>query len=337
VPRRDGCIRPPVRRESTVLGVLRGLELDAGLRLRGAGEGEKVAMWMFTTCSRPENAGMVDEVEGTNGDASCQSRDRTLPPPRPRTLLHLFGEMLALDYGSDSENDDALPTDAVTSASSSVAKLASGKTSLSLPPPAAGTSSSAQGKRTKKIAIAIPDLPKLSADDAVEEPPAKKPRLTKGTGAGVSALLSMLPAPKKVTDAPPPRVLGGGKGKALQFSAPPIETADNTSHEDEVASAVPSSSLPFRPASLVKGRKNINVEDSTSRPSISKPAEPAVDFFSLGPPCDIPFTRVLKLTCPRLGLLVLPQVCDFECQIIWICVFRPESRSLRSTRANTTG
>jgi proline-rich protein PRCC len=207
--------------------------------------------------------------------------------------------MLALDYGSDSENEDVSPTDAATSASSSVAELASGKTSLSLPPPTAGTSSSAQGKRTKKIAIAIPELPKPSADDAVEEPPAKKPRFTKGTGAGVSALLSMLPAPKKVADAPPPpRVLGGGKGKALQFSAPPIETADDTSHEDEATSAVPSSSLPFRPASLVKGRKNVNVEDGTSRPSISKPAEPAVDFFSLGSPSNIPFARVLKLHVP---------------------------------------
>ncbi len=185
--------------------------------------------------------------------------------------------MLGLeDYGSGSESDGE--TETKTQASSSI-------NSQSLKPQSKTTSSSSIAlppPRTKKrVAIALPSL-KPAKDDGDEKeisrPAAKKPRLE--SGAGTSSLMSMLPAPKQKnpTPAPTERVLGGGKGQALSFNAPP-----SAPPADEEAPAL---SIPFLPPSLAKGRSNISLEEDRPKPAARTPAPaPAMDFFSLGEQC----------------------------------------------------
>ncbi|KAM5532049.1 hypothetical protein V8D89_014300 [Ganoderma adspersum] len=230
-------------------------------------------------------------------------------------------------YGSDSDagsDDETLqPTPPPSKGSSLTSKLSAPakKSSFSLPPPSATASSSKSSsglplpppktKKTKKIAIGLPGLSK-DADEANsdddERPATKKPRLE--SGAGSSALLSMLPAPKNKAPIPaaPERVLGGGRGPGLVFKTAPSHpsrmTAVEDVEEDEADGAPPAdtldssysaileerkeeaeaSPLPFMPTSVRRGKANVSVEERhpvpVSRP-IGTPAS-AVDFFSLG-------------------------------------------------------
>lgn len=228
-------------------------------------------------------------------------------------------------YGSDSDNGSDTETTQQTSStpqhSSLTAKLpapAAKKSTFSLPPPTASSSKASSSfslpppktkKVPKKIAIGLPSLPKESdgdVSDSDDRPAAKKPRLD--SGAGASALLSMLPAPKNAAPVPaaPERVLGGGRGPGLVFKTAsnrqartttvedveedaedPEETNDTLgpSHssilEEKVAKKPP---LPFMPTSVSRGKANVSVEEKHAAP-ISRPAvsaAPAVDFFSLG-------------------------------------------------------
>lgn len=218
--------------------------------------------------------------------------------------------MLNLDYGSGSEDEDT-ETSSIVTAPKPTATLKSTlaaslppptkASSLALPPPSKPAASRiatsvSKAKKTKKIAIGLPELGKSGESDEDEDvPPAKKPRLE--TGAGVSSLLSMLPAPKvkNPTPAPAPRVLGGGGGPGLVFNAsssrpslPIVHNEDAGADEDtpSIALSPPKMALSrLLPPSLAKGRSNVNVEDVqpalkvTARPA---PSAPAVDFFSLG-------------------------------------------------------
>ncbi|TFK92103.1 hypothetical protein K466DRAFT_514061 [Polyporus arcularius HHB13444] len=227
------------------------------------------------------------------------------------------------DYGSDSDNGSDVETTAqnpsASTSTSMTAKLPAPtkKSTFSLPPPANASASSSKAssglslpqpkaKRPKKIAIGLPSLPKQTdgdVSDPDERPAAKKPRLE--SGAGASALLSMLPAPKnKAPIAPAPeRVLGGGRGPGLVFKTAPSHSARATTVEDaeedddgEHADTLDSThtaileqtveekpSLPFMPTSVRRGKANVSVEEKHSAP-ITRPAvssAPAVDFLGL--------------------------------------------------------
>lgn len=179
-------------------------------------------------------------------------------------------------YGSESDNGSDVETTATTAPVKPVStkRTPVSKSGISLPPPK-------QAKRPKKITI---DLPKPGKGDSIEdepqEPPMKRAR-TDGKGAGVSSLLSMLPAPKQTvpTKIPQPeRVLGGGNAPALSFKSTPQSSKDEA---DTSADAPPNL---FMPASLARGKANVSTEDPMAGPSWSRAAHstPAVDFFSLG-------------------------------------------------------
>lgn len=179
-------------------------------------------------------------------------------------------------YGSGSDNDSDVETTTTTAPAKPIPakSTATSKSSFSLPPPK-------QARRPKKIAI---DLPKPSKGDDVrdelEQPPKKKAR-TDGKGAGVSSLLSMLPAPKQTAPTKPPqqeRVLGGGNAPALSFNSA-LQPANDDS--DTSTGAKPNL---FVPASITKGKTNVSTEEAAARPSRPRvvPSTPAIDFFSLG-------------------------------------------------------
>ncbi|KAL0946848.1 hypothetical protein HGRIS_013016 [Hohenbuehelia grisea] len=185
-------------------------------------------------------------------------------------------------------------------------------------------------RATKKIAIGLPALaptPSLGIDDDDDlksgRPPAKKPRLE--AGAGVSSLLSMLPAPKQKTPVvkAPERVLGAGKGPGLVFkttpsvSAPPVGVdkeeddplADERANEDDDGDVPGPSTKPFAafmPTSVLKGKANISVEEEdrpkapARTPKVS--AAPAADFFSLGSSSS----SQAKVAVPSVPSLNLP-------------------------------
>lgn len=194
-------------------------------------------------------------------------------------------------YGSD---DDESGDDSASHAQSKppAKSPVSAKPSLLLPRPAA----SVPKKRTKKITIGLPNLLEPENDDAEESlPPAKKPRLENGTRS--SMLVSMLPAPKQKAPVAPERVLGGGSGRGLDFrtatSHSSALTSSSTSPEmlddvayspvDEPHLTAPSAPA-FLPQSVKKGKANISLEETSSKPKAVAhvKATPAVDFFSLG-------------------------------------------------------
>lgn len=167
---------------------------------------------------------------------------------------------------------------------------------LSLPPPKSKN-------RPKKVKIGLPALSAAideDANDLKDERPAKKPRLTAGTGS--SSLLSMLPAPKQKNPSlpAPERVLGGGRGPGLVFNAPQsfahptndVDTGYSAANplptEEKGSDAPEASSTPFSflPPSLAKGRSNISLEEEKPKAPTSQrvTSEPTVDFFSLGAP-----------------------------------------------------
>jgi len=185
-------------------------------------------------------------------------RQRTDRPKSTTVMLGVEG------YGSGSDNDSDVAT-----AIAPVKQV-----------PTKPTTAPKQAKRPKKIMI---DLPKPSegddAEDEQEQPPTKKARKD-GKGAGVSGLLSMLPAPKQVAPAKPPkpeRVLGGGNAPALSFVSAPQSANDNP---DTSAGTTPNL---FMPNSVTRGKANVSTEDSMAGPSRPRATpSPAVDFFSLG-------------------------------------------------------
>jgi len=179
-------------------------------------------------------------------------------------------------YGSGSDPDSDVETTTTTTAPVPTKPTIASKSGISLPP-------QKQAKRPKKITI---DLPKLNKGDDIkdepEEPPTKKARVD-GKGAGVSSLLSMLPAPKQAVPAKTPqpkRVLGGGNAPALSFNS----AHQSTNHEPDT-STVAKPNL-FVPNSITRGKPNVSTEDSPAGPSRPRvaPSTAAVDFFSLGMP-----------------------------------------------------
>jgi len=179
-------------------------------------------------------------------------------------------------YGSGSDNDSDVETTTTTTVSVKsvpTKPTTTPKSAVPLPPPK-------QAKRPKKITI---DLPKPNkggdGEDDPEQPPTKKAR-TDGKGAGVSSLLSMLPAPKQVAPAKPPqpeRVLGGGNAPALSFNSAPRSASDEAD-----TSTVAKPNL-FIPNSIARGKANVSTEDSAVGPRPhAAPSPPAVGFFSLG-------------------------------------------------------
>ncbi|KAI0273768.1 mitotic checkpoint regulator, MAD2B-interacting-domain-containing protein [Gloeopeniophorella convolvens] len=177
------------------------------------------------------------------------------------------------------------------------------KSSLALP-------ASKAKKAPKKIAIDLPALSKGGdlEDDTSNGPPAKKQRV-EGRGVGSSGLFSMLPAPKLAAPVKPPpeRVLGSGKGPGLVFNtsassskasektSPPL-AQDDTQDNIELAGGVLSSSLPFMPSSVKKGKANISLEDPSNRVSgraQGPPPPAAADLFSLGASVHILFHHTI--------------------------------------------
>ena len=224
-------------------------------------------------------------------------------------------------YGSDSDSDNEAPQ----VAPAPLPKLTpnskpAGKAGLSLPPPSAYTSKAPSGlalpqlkkKAPKKITIGLPSLPgEPDEEEPDNRPPAKKARLE--GGAGASALLSMLPAPKNKNPVPQKqeRVLGGGRGPGLVFNtsrtmrSATVEDVKEDGEEEttneapvgggileeveevEVVAKKPASALPFLPPSLAKGKANVSTEEKFSLPksAAAVTAAPTVDFFSLGALC----------------------------------------------------
>ena len=197
--------------------------------------------------------------------------------------------MLGLDdYGSGSESESEHENPNV-----SRPQLVPNLSSNSLP------IKSTTKRAPKKITIGLPALLKdedEENDDLELEKPALKRQ--KMSGAGVSGLLSMLPAPQQRKAAPhqqqqeEQRVLGGGKGPGLVFdsksSVPALKTKQEEGKDEEPTMSTVSnggSSLPFLPPSLVKGKANVSLEDGPKKEIPTKPAypaAPAVDFFSIG-------------------------------------------------------
>lgn len=218
--------------------------------------------------------------------------------------------MLGIDYGSDSE-DDSISSTATQKPATTAATA--GPSSLALPPPskpslptskAPGSSISLPPPKTKKpakkILVELPKLSKHASDDEDDEdrPALKKPRLNGAGGGKASALLSMLPAPKKSTLELPKaeRVLGGG-GRGLVFSrqsgeVAPIATdsgkevveedsapySKDDNDEEDVQPEKDTTTSMIPPSMLLKGKGKAATK--LPAPASSAP-EPAVDFFSL--------------------------------------------------------
>ena len=110
-------------------------------------------------------------------------------------------------------------------------------------------------------------------------------------GAGSSALFSKLPAPKLAAPvkAAPERILGSGKGPGLVFNnassqktqdTPRLSSDVDLQDSFDVLEEQPMS-LPFTPASVRKGKPNVNLEDSSFEKTLG-PSPPAMaDLFSL--------------------------------------------------------
>jgi len=199
--------------------------------------------------------------------------------------------MLGLDdYGSGSESENEHENPRATQP-----QLIPNPSSDSLP-----IKSITKRAPKKKITIELPALLKdrdEEIDDLELEKPALK-RQKKMSGAGVSSLLSILPAPQQRKAVPhqqqqeEQRVLGGGKAPGLVFdsksSVPASKTKQEGGEEEGPTMSTVSnggSSLPFLPPSLIKGKANVSLEDDPKKKVHTKPAYPtaeAVDFFSIG-------------------------------------------------------
>ncbi|KAJ7097888.1 mitotic checkpoint regulator, MAD2B-interacting-domain-containing protein [Mycena belliarum] len=203
------------------------------------------------------------------------------------------------DYGSDSDNDDGVDS-----------LLA--PTSNTVPPTASKIPPPKQKRGLKKVAIGLPTLNprEEDADDLeAERPAAKRPRLE--AGAGMSSLVSMLPAPKQKNPVlpPPERLLGGGGGPGLVFGAPSLAARSTSTTEGERDRAASSTSVSFHPPSLAKGRSNISLEEGTSKAAprtvtkASPTSAPVVDFFSLGSTISASSHTLSSSSAPTLPTL----------------------------------
>ncbi|KAJ7111553.1 mitotic checkpoint regulator, MAD2B-interacting-domain-containing protein [Mycena crocata] len=228
------------------------------------------------------------------------------------------------DYGSDSEHGDDSDNEATVSPPLKAPKSAPTTASkMALPYPK-------QKRGLKKITIGLPTLNPVDddGDDLKDErPAAKKPRLE--AGAGMSSLVSMLPAPKQKNPVlpPPERVLGGGSGPGLIFntSRPAAKetstTASTVESEPQSENAEPSTAsstaFSFRPPSLAKGRTNISLEEGATkappRTAVKVSPTPAVDFFSLGAKTSTPSHSVASSSASSLPKLSsAPVIPKFE-------------------------
>lgn len=202
--------------------------------------------------------------------------------------------MLGLDnYASDSDDEtqDVRPTSLQKdspsapksglnsqppSSSSTQSSLTAKSSGLNLPPPKAKKAAA-----PKKIVVALPKLEKHGSDSEEEDRPAKKARTTGGSK-GASALLSMLPAPKKasVEPAAPQRVLGGGRPGIVYTSNsahtstsgteggfPDVEAEESSTRDEETTRTM-------LPPSLMKGKSRVE--------KLLEKKEDTADFFSLG-------------------------------------------------------
>lgn len=217
-------------------------------------------------------------------DDESDSEKTPVVPQKPKSSL---SSLLPSPGGARKGSSIALPPP--TSKPSVVS-------SLGLPPPKAKSK-----KRDGPIKITVEALKPAEDDEEDSAPQAKKRKLDddgerKGTRS--SALLAMLPAPKKIAveKVEPPKILGGGavndSGVAEPTQAPFAE--DGTD-------------LSFLPAALRKPRTG--PAPSISRLGVSAPFAPApfpappppepveeddgVDFFSLG---EKPIASTLSLT-----------------------------------------
>ncbi len=283
--------------------------LEAGLlpakRPERRGGGEMAAWrdggWFFLLGGgEPVNAAMVNTVRFERraaGHAPARALEDSVSAVLSSPFTH--PSMLVDAYGSDNSDgsgDECAPQSLSTSTSQNKPlsrsltvpsnPSASKSSTLSLPAPKTK-------KAPKKIAIELPALTKdvSSEYDGNEARPAKRSR-TEDRGAGSSALLSMLPAPKlaaPVKEAPE-RILGSGKGPGLVFNEPPSQKAKDTpgiSSNDDVAAVereTEKAHLSFMPASVRRGKANISLEESSERvtPRTRGPPSPTtVDLFSL--------------------------------------------------------
>lgn len=265
-----------------------------------------------------------------------RTRGANLKPRRTSTShcsSFCLTKMLGIeDYGSDSETEATSPSCSLPakSVSSTVTKQPGRPSTAALPaPPSAPVASASSshghpkiikvpksklakaGSKTKKIALELPSFANDDGDDLESERPAAK-RARRENGAetgGPSALLSMLPPPKKkaALDVPAPqRVLGGGR-PGVVFSAatrsaqnddmtPGANGDDAEAGEDDVQNTelggsaldiASSSATSLVPPSLLlsKARGKMKAQASTNivpEPSTSVKTTPAIDFFSLG-------------------------------------------------------
>ena len=282
--------------------------LEAGLlparRPERRGGGEIAAWrdggWFFLLGGgEPVNAAIMNTVRERRAEGHAPARaledsvSAALSSPHtPSMLVDAYGS-----DNSDGSGDECAPQSHSTSQNKLNKSLsrslpvpsnpsASKSSTLSLPAPKTK-------KAPKKIAIELPALTKdvSSEYDGNEARPAKRLR-TEDRGAGSSALLSMLPAPKlaaPVKEAPE-RILGSGKGPGLVFNEPPSQKAKDTpgiSSNDDVAAVereTEKAHLSFMPASVRRGKANISLEESSERvtPRTRGPPSPTtVDLFSL--------------------------------------------------------
>ena len=241
--------------------------------------------------------------------------------------------MLVDAYGSDNSDGSG---DESTPQSHSTLTLQNKSLSRTLPVPSNPSSSTSgspalslpapKAKKSKKITIDLPALTKdvSSEYDGNEARPAKRPR-TEARGAGSSALLSMLPAPKLAAPVKgaPERILGSGKGPGLVFHEPPSQMTKDTPYNDDVAAVeqeTEKADLPFMPTSVRKGKANISLEESSVKATSytrGPPSPTTVDLFSLSSshcihPCPIqrqtPRSQALQNLLPP----PLPLQWDFQ-------------------------
>jgi hypothetical protein len=227
-------------------------------------------------------------------------------------LATTFEQAMLVDmYGSDNSDnsgDESTPHQPNKSTSLSLPSHTSGSGSSSLTLPAPKVK-----KAPKKIAIDLPALPKDNSanHESDEAPPAKKPR-TESRGTGSSALFSRLPAPKSAAPvkATPERLLGSGNGPGLVFNNPlPVRNTVGTPSNVDAQSGLDgtekeqSSSLPFTPVSVMKGKANVSLEESFSKGKASAPGPSppaAVDLFSLSTSYYLPIHLQRQTRLPRL-------------------------------------
>ena len=208
--------------------------------------------------------------------------------------------MLGLEsYDSDSDEERSQHSQSVPSSSSTDPKSSSSRPpatpgGLQLPTPKSTANLPATKNKKKKILV---ELPKLSKDDSDDEhPPAKRPRTDDSQQRPrSSALLSMLPAPKRtsIDSAAPQRVLGGGRpGIVYSAAAASVEPAmtelastraadyEPQQAEPEVDDpSGPSTSL-LPPSLLLKGKSKAKTSPSTPA-QVAATSSSSPNFFSL--------------------------------------------------------